>query len=167
MQFLFYLSPRSSELSRGMYWVSWWSANHWKLSPNQSFQKIGHIQVSDQIPESFDGHVQPPARTSPGSSLPSGEPSLAGLIWVSGRVPVTPAPQRLSPSHPYLAPYPGSREVSRMCPASQPYPGLSPWNRTCPVLRPGSGEGCRTCPAFSPNISRFLTPQRLDSLGGL
>jgi hypothetical protein len=37
MEFLFYLCPRSSVQSREMHWVSWWSANHWKITSKPIF----------------------------------------------------------------------------------------------------------------------------------
>jgi hypothetical protein len=136
MEFLFYLNPRSSVLSRGMHWVNQWSANHRNLSPNQTSQKnrtyLGFWPDSRKScrtcrapsPDIFEFllilWLAQPCQTYPGSRTGSSNlsqtcsapgPDISGL---------TRDPQRLSPSRPYLAPYSGSKEFSRTCPSPSP-----------------------------------------------
>jgi hypothetical protein len=112
----------------------------------------GHIQSCDRIPETFAILVRPPARTCLGLCSSPATKSCAGLIRPLTQVLVT-IPEHTLP-------------LAWTCPNSQPYSGLSPRDWTYLVPRPGSKDGRGTCPTPDSNISRSLTPQRLDSLGG-
>jgi hypothetical protein len=107
-----------------------------------------------------------PGSSNPCRTYPAPESDMFGL---------TPTPQRLSPSRPFLGPLTWVLETfprhvwppARTCPTSLPYLELSPQDLTSPVPRLGSREGCPTYPCPSPGMFRSATPQRADFLEGL
>jgi hypothetical protein len=130
-EFLFYLSPTSSVLFRGMHWESWWSENHQNLSTNQSFQKKRTYPC-----------FWPNSRNYC-QACPVSGPDMSGP---------TPAPQRLSPSWTYPTQKLDYRNSNQTC--LTPSPAISAlstlsWvkaqNQTCLVPQSGSGEVYRTC----------------------
>jgi hypothetical protein len=136
------LSSRSSVLSWGIHWVSWCSANHQKsiLPPKTPIRPF------------ISGPLAGFQRLWPDKS------ALSAFSQVNQT---------------YSAPRLDSRGISQTCPA--PSPGTSELtqflsnlvpDRTYPVPKPAFREVCRTCPALDPDMSGFLTPQRLDSLWG-
>jgi hypothetical protein len=95
----------------------------------------------------------------------------AGHIWLLGQIPEALA-GHVRPS--YLSrvneAYPGFRDLTRTYPTPSPdMPGISALSRVTqpyPASQLGSRDGGRTCSTLDPDMSGFMTPQRLDSLGG-
>jgi hypothetical protein len=88
---LFYLSPRSSVLLRGMHWVNRWSVNRRNLSTNQKSQKNWTYL-------SFWPDSRKSGRTCPAPSL-----NMSGFLLILGLAQL---------SQTYPAPYPGSSNPS-------------------------------------------------------
>jgi hypothetical protein len=116
---MFYLSPRNSVLSRGIYWMSWWSAKHQNLPYHQKLLSGQTYSNPRRIPETLAGYVQPPGQTCPPPSSFSGfqRPNLN----TSGPQPGHARHSSLSQvNQAYPAPMPGSRSISQTCLAPNP-----------------------------------------------
>jgi hypothetical protein len=116
---------------QGVYWVSWWSANHQSLYPNKSSYEYW----------TYLG-FWPDSRNLNWTCL-TPSPDMSGPAL---------APQWLSLSWTYPAPVLGSRKWNRTYPAPSPdmfnlsvVTRVRPRHWTCP----DSGECCWTCPAPS------------------
>jgi hypothetical protein len=161
MEFLSYLCPRSSVLSRGTHCMSWWSANRQKITSKTVF------------PENW---TYPPIwpdssnliQTCLGYLFSSAYPGLSLSSAGSHSLP------RLSPSQTYPAWELSYSNQTRTY--SVPGPNMSDlWvmtrvksqHRTCLVPRLDSSKPLWICLATSPDMSGSLTLQRTDSFWGL
>jgi hypothetical protein len=93
---------------------------------------------------SWTEHIQP----NPRSSVPKSPPTLSGSLTGFQRV----VPDMSGPS----------LDISDLSALTR----VKSWNWPYPVLRSGSKEVDWICLTPDPNISRSITPQRLDSFGG-
>jgi hypothetical protein len=133
-EILFYLSPRSSVLSRGTHWVSWQSTKSSKDNLQTLF--LGSIAGHVQIPEAFAGHLWPLDRICLGLTE---FPSLR----------TCPAP--LSDSREFCWIY---RPLDQTCPVKQLFSATKSLTQICPTGSLDSRGIYRICLTLGPDMSR-------------